>query len=46
MQTNRYNRYRMRIILHLTGDQLLRVIGNPAGDDIKTARRTITVTVH
>jgi hypothetical protein len=30
----------------MKGKRLLRVIGNPPGDDIATARRTITVVVH
>lgn len=46
MQTNRDNRYRIRIVLQMKGERLLRVIGNPKGDDIRTARKTITVTVH
>lgn len=46
METNRFNRYRIRIVLQMKGERLLRVIGNPTGDDIRTARKTITVTVH
>lgn len=46
MHTNRYDRYRIRIVLQMKGERLLRVIGNPDGDDIATARKTITVNVH
>ena len=46
MKTNRDNKYSIRIILQMKGERLLRVIGNPTDDDIKTARKTITVTVH
>lgn len=46
MSTNRDNRYKIRIILHLKGDQRLRVIGDPKDDHIQVARKTITVTVH
>jgi hypothetical protein len=46
MHTNRDDRYRIRIVLQMKGERLLRVVGNPDGDDIATARKTITVTVH
>lgn len=38
--------YRVRIILQMKGQRLLRVIANPKGDDILSSRKTITVTVH
>lgn len=41
-----FNHYRIRMVLQMKGERLLRVIGNPDGDDIATARKTITVTVH
>lgn len=46
METNRYDRYRIRIILRMRGERLLRVIGDPTDPTIATARKTITVTVH
>lgn len=46
MHTNRYDRYRIRIVLQMKGERLLRVIGNPDDDGIATARKTITVNVH
>ena len=46
MQTNRFNRYTMRIILHLEGKQLLRVVGAPGPAGISTARKTIAGMVH
>lgn len=38
-------RYRVRVILFQDGDRDLRVVGNPAGDDIRTARATTVVRV-
>jgi hypothetical protein len=46
MSTNRDNTYRMRIILHLKGRQLLRVVGDPKPAGIATSRKTIAVWVH
>ena len=46
METNRFNRYKIRIILQMKGERQLRVIGDPQSEDINTARKTITVTVH
>jgi hypothetical protein len=36
----------MRIILHLKGRQLLRVVGDPKPTGIATSRKTIAVWVH
>ena len=44
--TNDEGKYRVRIVLQMKGKRLLRVIGNPPGDDIATARRNITIIVH
>ena len=41
--TNDEGRYRVRVILFQDGDRDLRVVGNPAGDDIRTARATTVV---
>ncbi len=38
--------YRVRVILQMKGQRLLRVVANPKGDDIMNSRRDITVTVH
>lgn len=46
MDTNRENRYRIRVILQMKGERLLRVAAVPKNDRIATARRTIEVTVH
>lgn len=46
METNRYDRYRIRVVLRMRGERLLRVIGDPDNPAIATARKTITVTVH
>ncbi|HEX6247258.1 MAG TPA: hypothetical protein VFZ64_05255 [Nocardioidaceae bacterium] len=46
MDTNRENRYRIRIILQMKGERLLRVIARPKDDSIAVARKTIEVTVH
>ena len=46
MHTNSYDRYRIRIVLQMKGERLLRVIGDPDDAGIATARKTITVTVH
>lgn len=46
MDTNRDNQYRIRIILKMKGERQLRVIGDPADPDIRTARKTISVTVQ
>jgi hypothetical protein len=43
--TDREGRYRVRIVLFRKGDRLLHVIGNPAGDDIRTARRHVLMQV-
>lgn len=45
VKTNSEGRYRVRIVLYRKGDRLLKVIGNPAGDDIATARRNILMQV-
>ncbi|MFC4783397.1 hypothetical protein ACT8ZV_02915 [Nocardioides sp. MAHUQ-72] len=46
METNRDNRYNLRIILQMKGERLLRVVGDPRDPDIATSSTTITVTVH
>ena len=46
METNRFDRYKIRIVLQMKGERLLRVIGDPQAEGIKTARKTITVSVH
>lgn len=46
MTTNRFNKYRIRIILQMKGERQLRVVANPTGDDIRTSHKTITVRVH
>ncbi|QNN53300.1 hypothetical protein [Nocardioides mesophilus] len=46
MHTNRVDQYRIRIILQMKGERLLRVVGRPDDTGISTARKTITVTVH
>lgn len=44
--TNDEGRYRVRVILAMKGERMLRVVGDPAGDDIATARKSLVVTVH
>ena len=39
--TNDEGRYRVRIVLYRKGDRLLRVVANPVGDDIKTAKAQV-----
>lgn len=46
MHTNRFDRYRMRIILQMKGERLLRVTANPDATGIANSSRRITVTVH
>lgn len=46
VDTNRYNRYRIRIILQMKGERLLRVVAKPKDDSIATARKIVEVTVH
>lgn len=46
VSTNDEGRYRVRVILSLKGERKLRVVGNPQGDDIKTARKALVVTVR
>lgn len=46
MDTNRDNRYRIRVILQLKGKQQLRVVGHPTDEDIATSHADIAVTVH
>jgi hypothetical protein len=43
--TNSEGRYRVRIVLYRKGDRLLKVAANPAGDDIRTARRNVLMQV-
>ncbi|HEX6247370.1 MAG TPA: hypothetical protein VFZ64_05815 [Nocardioidaceae bacterium] len=46
VSTNDEGRYRVRVILSMKGERKLRVVGNPLGDDIKTARKGLVVTVR
>lgn len=46
VNTNDEGRYRVRVILQMKGERQLRVVGNPQGDDIATARKDLVVTVH
>ncbi|GAB3779739.1 hypothetical protein [Nocardioides ungokensis] len=46
VKTNSDNRYDVGIRLQMKGERLLRVIGDPVDPDIRTAHKTITVTVH
>jgi hypothetical protein len=43
--TNSEGRYRVRVVLYRKGDRLLHVIGNPAGDDIRTAKGNVLMQV-
>lgn len=43
--TNSKGRYRVRVILFSGGDRDLRVVGNPRGDAIRTARNETVVRV-
>jgi hypothetical protein len=43
--TNDEGRYRVRVVLVQDGDRDLRVVANPAGDDIRTARAYTVVRV-
>lgn len=45
VSTDRDGRYRVRIVLSSGGDRDLRVVGNPVGDDIRTARTATVVRV-
>ncbi len=45
-QTNRNDRYRLRIALQMTGERMLRVVGDPRDPEIASSSRTITLTVH
>lgn len=46
MHTNMANRYTIRVQLQMRGQRQLRVIGDPDDAGIRTARTTVTVTVH
>lgn len=46
METNRFDRYRIRVVLQMKGERLLRVVADPKPADILNSRKTITVTVH
>lgn len=46
MQTNRFDRYRIRIVLQMKGERLLRVVGDPTTDGIASSHQDITVDVH
>ena len=45
VSTNSEGRYRVRVILFAGGDRDLRVVGNPAGDDIRNSRAYTVVRV-
>jgi hypothetical protein len=44
--TNSEGRYRVRVILSMKGGRRLMAVANPPGDDIKTARRIVSVIVQ
>jgi hypothetical protein len=44
--TGSEGRYRVRVVLSMKGDRRLRVVGNPEGNDIRTARKGLVVTVR
>lgn len=46
VRTGSEGRYRVRVVLSMKGDRRLRVVGNPPGDDIRTARKGLVVTVR
>ena len=46
VQTNRFNRYNVRVILQMKGQRQLRVVGDPRPAGIRTSHKDITVTVH
>ena len=46
MQTNRFDRYRIRVILQMKGQRQLRVVGDPRPAGIRTSHKDLTVTVH
>lgn len=44
--THEDGHYRVRVILQMKGERLLRVVADPKGADIANSRKNITVTVH
>ncbi|UMG93884.1 hypothetical protein [Nocardioides sp. TF02-7] len=38
--------YRVRVVLGQTGPRVLRVVGNPAGSDLRNAHRRVQLAVH
>lgn len=46
MDTNRDNRYNVRVILQMKGERQLRVVGDPKPAGVATSSKTITVNVH
>lgn len=46
VSTNDEGRYRVRVVLSMKGDRKLRVVGSPQGEDIRTARKGLVVTVR
>lgn len=46
MKTNRFDNYRIRIVLQMKGKRLLRVVADPTPAGISNSRTRITVTVH
>lgn len=45
MTTGSDGRYRVRVVLSMKGGRLLKAVANPPGDDIRTARRIVSVIV-
>lgn len=45
VSTNSEGRYRVRVILSMTGNRDLRVVGNPPGDRVRSSRAYTTVRV-
>jgi len=46
MQTNRFNQYRIRVILQMKGQRMLRVVADPKPVGIRNSHKDITVQVH
>lgn len=45
-ETNRNDRYRLHVVLQMTGARTLKVVGDPRDPGIATSTTTLTVTVH
>jgi hypothetical protein len=46
MDTDSADQYRIRIVLQMKGERMLRVVAHPADDDISVARHDVTVVVQ